>query len=76
MRAAHDDGDPLADATFQVFSPSDAKRPWATGRTDRVGSLAFLPDVPGVWRVEVVSSAGNGFVTDVSVEPAPAPSVA
>jgi nickel transport protein len=61
LRAYEASGEATADATYQVWSPADAKRPWQQGRTDRDGWLAFVPAAPGVWRVKVVDRTGHGF---------------
>ncbi len=55
------DGDPLAGDDYQVFSPSDPGAPYQTGRTDRAGWLAFVPDAPGAWRVRVLEPGGHGL---------------
>ncbi len=75
---ALEDGQGMAGATWQVFSPADPARPHQQGRTDAAGWLAFVPDAPGAWRVRVVEEGGHGL--DVLVDagpggaaPAPAP---
>ncbi len=64
------DGEVLAYAEYQVFSPADAKIPYQKGRTDRAGYVAFVPDLPGHWRVRVADEGGHGLELDV---PVPAP---
>ncbi len=73
VRAYESDGDPLALAPFEVYSPTAPKLAWVTGRTDRDGWLAFVPSGPGRWRVRVIEAAGHGL--DVEVDAAP-PAVA
>jgi nickel transport protein len=63
------DGDPVASATWEAWPPGDPGRPWAQGRTDASGWLAFVPDRPGTWRVRVIEAAGHGL--DVGVEAGP-----
>jgi nickel transport protein len=70
VRARFHDGQSLADLQAEVFSPADGKVPHWKGRTDRNGWLAFVPDVPGKWRVRIVDSTGHGLDTTVEV-PAP-----
>jgi nickel transport protein len=68
---------PLADATFELFSPADPAVPYLAGRTDRAGWVAFVPDRPGAWRVRIVDDGGHG--TELTVEadaPAGAPRAA
>jgi nickel transport protein len=79
VRVYESDGDPVALARFEVYSPSDPRKPWTTGLTDRSGWLAFVPQGPGRWRVRVIPADGHGL--DVQVEgappaPAPAPAMA
>jgi nickel transport protein len=74
------DGESLAYVQAEVFSPADGKVPYWKGRTDRNGWLAFVPDVPGTWRVRIVDTTGHGLDTTVEVaspgvgEPASGPS--
>jgi nickel transport protein len=72
VRARSHDGGGLANATAEVFSPADAAVPFQKGRTDRNGWMAFVPDVPGRWRVRVVDDTGHGVTVEVDV---PAPGV-
>ncbi len=81
VRAYESDGDALAQATYRVYSPADPGTPFLEGRTDRNGWLAFVPDAPGRWRVQVVGTDGHGLdlVVDGTAPaaaagaPAPAP---
>jgi len=61
------DGESLAYVPAEVFSPADGKIPYWKGRTDRNGWLAFVPDVPGQWRIRIVDSTGHGLDTQVDV---------
>lgn len=70
LRAYFADGEVLAYAQYEVYSPADPKIPHQKGRTDRDGWLAFVPTTPGKWRVKVVDSTGHGL--DAVVESAPA----
>lgn len=65
VRAWYADGEPLAYCQYEVFSPADPKVPHQKGRTDRGGWLAFVPDLPGAWRVKVVDTSGHGLETTV-----------
>ncbi len=66
VRAYFADGETLAYCAYEVFSPADPAIPHQKGRTDRVGWLAFVPDVPGRWRVKIVDPSGHGL--DVGIE--------
>jgi nickel transport protein len=67
VRARYADGEPLAYAEYEVFSPADPKIPHGKGRTDRGGWLAFVPDAPGAWRVKIADATGHGLDTSVDV---------
>jgi nickel transport protein len=72
VRAFFPDGQALGYAPFEVYSPADAGIPWQKGRTDRGGWLAFVPDVPGRWRVKVVDGSGHGLEVEVDAGSIPA----
>ncbi len=76
VRAYFADGEPLAYTQYEVYSPTDPKFPHQKGRTDRSGWVAFVPDVPGKWRVKVIDNTGHGLEVEVeagAAGPAPAP---
>jgi nickel transport protein len=66
VRAQFSDGEHLADCEYQVFAPSERGTAHQTGRTDRNGWLAFVPDAPGTWRVKIADASGHGV--DIPVE--------
>jgi nickel transport protein len=68
VRASFVDGEVLAYAAYEVFSPADQRIPHQKGRTDRNGWLAFVPDSPGEWRVKVIDESGHGFDVLVDAE--------
>jgi nickel transport protein len=61
LRAYFADGEVLAHAGYEIYSPLDPRKPHQEGRTDRNGWLAFVPDAPGRWRVRVMDQAGHGL---------------
>jgi nickel transport protein len=63
VRVFHSDGEPLASAPYEVWSPADPGVAWQKGRTDREGWLAFVPAAPGAWRVKVIGDDGHGLET-------------
>jgi nickel transport protein len=83
VRAYFADGEVLAYAQYEVYSPADPKIPHQKGRTDRSGWLAFVPDAEGTWRVKVADATGHGLDLEVdaaaqgatasTAPPAPAP---
>ena len=66
-RAVETDGDALAGARYQVWSPADPGTPWQEGTTDRNGWLSFVPATAGQWRVKVVEADGHGLDATVEV---------
>lgn len=74
VRAYFSDGEVLAYAQYEVYSPADPELPHQKGRTDRDGWLAFVPATPGAWRVKVVDQTGHGL--DVAIDAARAPGAA
>lgn len=65
VRAYFADGEALAYAQYEVYSPADPKVPHQKGRTDRDGWLAFVPTAPGAWRVKVLDGGGHGLALEV-----------
>ena len=71
VRAYFADGEVLAYAQYEVYSPADPKVPHQKGRTDRNGYLAFVPDAAGPWRVKVADDSGHGLDLRVEAEGPP-----
>jgi nickel transport protein len=67
VKAYFADGEVLAYREYQIFSPADPRIPYQKGRTDRSGYIAFMPDVPGAWRIVVTDDTGHGLDTKVEV---------
>ena len=51
----------------EVFSPSDEKIAYQSGRTDAGGRFAFVPDKPGKWRVVVNDDDGHRAEAEIDV---------
>jgi nickel transport protein len=47
-------GEPMANATVQVFAPDNAETPWQEATTDAAGQFTFVPDesLVGDWRID------------------------
>ncbi|WP_204139759.1 carboxypeptidase-like regulatory domain-containing protein [Halomicronema sp. CCY15110] len=67
IQANYDSGEPMAEATVQVFAPDDPQTPVYTGLTDADGKFVFVPTAPGDWEVSV-RQAGHGDIAVVPVE--------
>lgn len=61
------DGDVMAFAEAQAFSPADPANPFANGRADRQGRFAFAPDMPGAWRIAARDHEGHAVTFEVQV---------
>jgi len=52
--------DPASYSQYEVYGPGDAL-PHQTGRTDKNGFVAFVPERPGLWRIKVLGESTHGF---------------
>lgn len=60
-------GEPMQYAQVLLFSPDDAVVEFQNGRTDQQGRFAFLPHVPGTWRMKVKDGMGHALTADIKV---------
>ena len=60
-------GEPMSYREAKIFSPADEKFAHQTGRTDAAGRFAFVPDVPGTWRVIVRDEEGHQAMAEIAV---------
>ena len=69
IKAAFDDGTPMANAQAIIYSPEDPANPWLKGTTDSEGKFTFVPEskVSGNWDVKV-RKAGHGDIASISLE--------
>jgi nickel transport protein len=72
LRSFYSAKDPASYSQYEIWGPGDREDlPHQTGRTDKNGFLAFVPDRAGTWKVRVwgESSHGyHGFTTEVKVD--------
>jgi len=54
-------GDPASYAEFEVYAPEGGDLPHQTGRSDRNGFVAFVPDRQGTWKVKVLGESAHGY---------------
>lgn len=59
VRLFYVDNKPFSFESYSITREGDAL-PWQTGRTDRQGRIAFLPDRAATWRIKAVSEDGHG----------------
>ena len=67
LRSSFSPTQPLSDAVVTIYSPADAENSWQTGRTDKTGHFAFLPDTDGDWIFVVDDQKGHMKRTTISV---------
>lgn len=72
VRAFYTDKDPASYSQFEIYGPGDREDlPHQTGRTDKNGFLAFVPDRPWTWKVKIwgeSSPAYHSFTAEVKVD--------
>ena len=62
--------DPATYSEYEIFAPGE-ELPHQTGRTDKNGFLAFVPDRKGIWKVKVLGESAHGFhgvTTEIKVD--------
>ncbi len=70
VSAEYDDGEPMSYAEVKITSPSGGKIAHQTGRTDRNGCFAFVPDCVGEWKVTIDGGMGHMVEAAVTVSEA------
>lgn len=61
-------GETMSYLETKVFSPEDEKIAYQSGRTDDQGRFAFMPNVPGTWRIVVKDDEGHQVNAEVSID--------
>ena len=69
VKAYFVDGEVLAYVPYELYSPADSKVPYQKGRTDRGGYVAFVPDIPGPWRLKITDDTGHGLNVVIDATP-------
>jgi nickel transport protein len=67
IRTQFSEAQPVVDAMVTIFSPSASEVVWQTGRTDRAGNFAFIPDAGGDWVFIVDDQKGHAKKLTISV---------
>ena len=67
LEFTYDDESPMAYAEIKVFGPNDPAKLSQTGRTDKNGYFAFIPDAEGQWLVNADDGAGHLAKADLTV---------
>jgi nickel transport protein len=69
VRVFYSANDPASYSEYEVYGPGDTL-PHQTGRTDKNGFVAFVPERPGIWTIKVLGESSHGFhgvTTEVKV---------
>jgi nickel transport protein len=69
VQAAFSRTSPLVNAKVEIFEPGNEKL-YQTGRTDKQGRFAFLPDKNGLWKVSVDDGMGHYDLITINVSEA------
>lgn len=72
VRAYYSEKDVAAYSQYELFGPGD-KSPHQTGRTDKNGYIGFVPDRPGIWKLQIWGETTHGFhgvTTEIKVDKA------
>lgn len=72
LEFSYDDGSPMSYAEIKVFGPDDPAKLSQTGRTDKNGYFAFIPDAEGQWLVAAEDGAGHLAKAELAVNSQPA----
>lgn len=72
LEFSYDDGSPMSYAEIKVFGPDDPEKLSQTGRTDKNGYFAFIPDAEGQWLVAAEDGAGHLAKAELAVNLQPA----
>jgi len=63
ITARYDNGEPMANATVQVFAPDQLQAVALQGITTAEGHFQFTPDQAGYWQVQVRQAGHGGTIT-------------
>ena len=69
LECYYSDGTAMSYAETYIFSPEDADLEHQNARTDKKGRIAFFPDTPGTWRINVSDGMGHKIQGQVQVDP-------
>lgn len=50
---------PVAGASVTIYSPAEPENDWQTGKTDKTGHFAFVPDTEGEWLIVIDDQMGH-----------------
>jgi nickel transport protein len=67
VRFGYAGGDPMSYAEVLVFAPTakEGDAEFQNGRTDALGNFAFVPNIPGIWRI---SSSDMGHRAEMQIK--------
>ncbi len=68
VQCYYSDETAMAFARAYIFSPEDSGVEYQNARTDKNGRIAFFPDTPGIWQVNVSDGMGHKIQGQVLVK--------
>lgn len=60
IRAFYSDRDAASYSQYELYGPGD-REPHQIGRSDKNGYVAFVPDRPGAWKLQIWGESTHGF---------------
>lgn len=70
VRIFYSADDPASYSEYEITGPGQSL-PHQTGRTDKNGFVAFVPDRQGIWKIRVIGESAHGFhgvTTEIKVD--------
>ena len=70
VRAYYSENDPAAYSQYELYGPGD-NEPHQIGRTDKNGYVGFVPDRPGIWKLQIWGESSHGYhgvTTEINVD--------
>lgn len=67
FRSGFSSGEPIACGEVLIYSPGNSEVEYQNGRTDKNGVFSFLPDGPGMWKIEVNGGLGHKLMFEIEV---------
>lgn len=66
VTAWYDNGEPMSYAKVEIYAPNSTIK-FQSGRTDRNGRMAFVPDISGKWRVVISDKLGHRLDLSINI---------
>ncbi|WP_319780096.1 hypothetical protein [Maridesulfovibrio sp.] len=67
FKSGFSSGEPIAYGEVLIYAPDNSEVEFQNGRTDKNGVFSFLPDKPGIWKIEVSGGQGHKLIFDLDI---------